>query len=310
MKSATSFISLASVALAGLYAAAPISATELWDPHLRGVDEGLAAGAAAPPGVYGVLDNYVASFAKFDKNGHKTGVKLDALIEVPVLLWQTGYKVFGADLSMAIAQPFDYTNLRVPGIAGLSDNAHWGTYNTIIVPVQLSWALPEDFHVATAFSIYADDASSAPGNAAAGGGVGSGNGYWTIEPSLGLSWLHDGWNLSMNIRYDYNFKNHKTDYTSGKEIAIDYTMAKTIGKWTVGLGGHAQNQINSDSGAGAIEEGCPANNGCKIRNYGIGPLIGYQFGGLELLAEYNANISTKNQVGGNFVNVRLVTALW
>ncbi len=287
----------------------PAAATELWDPHLRGVDEGLAAGAAPPPGVYGVFDNYWATFVQRDAGGNRTGAKLDALVEVPIVLWQTGYQVFGADLSMAMAQPFDYTDLRVPGMAALSDNAHWGTFNTLLIPVQLSWTLPNDFHVSSNLTVAVDDASSAPGNSPAGGGVGSGNGYWTLEPNFGISWLHDGWNLSMNVHYDYNFKNSKTDYRSGQQIAIDYTIAKTIGKWTLGVGAYQENQLNDDSGAGAIAAGCPAQSGCKVANYGLGPLVGYQFGGIEIVAEYNQSIHTESDVGGNIFNVRMVAPL-
>jgi hypothetical protein len=287
----------------------PAEAAELWDPHLRGVDEGLVAGATPPPGVYGVLDNYWATFVQRDAGGNRTGAKLDALVEVPVVLWQTGYQVFGADLSVAMAQPFDYTNLRVPGTPDLSDNAHWGTYNTLLVPIQLSWALPNDFHVSGNLTVYIDDASSAPGNPPAGGGVGSGNGYWTLEPNVGISWLHDGWNLSMSVHYDYNFKNSKTDYHSGQQIAIDYTVAKTIGKWTLGVGAYQENQLTDDSGAGAAAAGCGNKNGCKVSNYGIGPLVGYQFGGIEIVAEYNHGIYTESDVGGNIFNVRMVTAL-
>jgi hypothetical protein len=299
----------AAAALVVQMTCAPAMATELWDPHLRGVDEGLSSGASVPPGVYGVMNNYWASFTKYDANGNKMGVNLDALVEIPIVLWQTGYQVFGADLSVAIAQPFDYSNLRVPGLASVSDNAHWGTYNTTLVPYQLSWKLPNDLHVSTSLSVVVDDASSSPGDPPPGGGVGSGNGYWTLEPTLGVSWLHDGWNLSLNAHFAYNFKNDKTDYRSGQELAIDYTITKKLGQWIVGVGGYQENQLTSDTGTGAIAEGCPAKNGCKVTNYGIGPLVGYQFGGVEIMAEYNHGIYTENDVGGNIFNLRLVTAL-
>jgi len=292
-----------------MFSSSPAWATELWNPHLPGSEEGLAPGAPLPPGVYGVLNNFLVSFDAFDKNGHKTGVKLNALAEVPIVVWQTGYKVLGADLSVAVAQPFDYTNLKVPGVARLSNNGHWGTFNTVLVPYNLSWTLPDDFYVSTNLTVNVDDATSSPGNPPSSGAAGSGNGYWTLEPSLGVSWLHDGWNLSMNSHYNYNFENGKTHYKSGQDIQIDYTAVKTIGKWTVGLGAHQVNQLNSDSGAGAIAAGCQSRGGCMVAKYGIGPLIGYQFGEIEIMAEYNHNIHTKNDVSGNLFNIRLVTAL-
>jgi len=282
---------------------------ELWDPHLRGVDEGLAAGALPPPGVYGVLDNYWAAYSQFDNAGHKTGVSLDALVEVPIVLWQTGIKVFGADYAVAMAQPFDYTSVRALNSAALSNNGHWGTFNTILVPASLAWTLPDDFHVSAGLTVYVDDASSSPADPPAYGGVGSGNGFWTLQPDFGVSWLHDGWNLSLNAHYSYNFEDTKTHYTSGQEIAIDYTIAKSFDKWTLGLGAHQENQLNGDSGAGAIAAGCPGRGGCKVNNFGIGPLVGYQFGGIEIFAQYDQNLYTENDVAGGIFNIRLVTAL-
>lgn len=308
MRMLTKSALLASVTVFGfLSVVSSAQATELWDPHLRGVNEGLAAGAALPPGVYGVLNNYWAAYDQFGPGGHKTGNKLDVLVEVPIVLWQTGYQILGADLAVAVAQPLDYTDLKVPNSASLSANGHWGTFNTIFIPFQLSWTLPENFHVAANLTVYADDATSSPGDPPGGGGIGSGNGFWTLEPTLGASWLQDGWNFSISAHYDYNFKNHKTDYHSGQELAIDYTIAKTLGKWTVGIGAHQENQLTNDSGSGAT--GCAAKKGCKVQNYGIGPLVSYQFDNMALQLIYNQNIHTQNDVAGTIINVRLVTAL-
>lgn len=291
-------------AFAAAVAVAPASAGELWDPHLRGVDEGLAAGALPPEGVYGVLNNYWAAYDQYDYNAKQTGVKLDALVEVPIVLWSTGDKVLGADYAVAFAEPFDFTNVRAASVSALSDNGHWGTYNTVLVPAILSWNLGNDWHAKGAFTIYADDASTSPAHPPVYGGVGSGNGFWTFEPDLGVSWLHDGWNVSLGASYSINTTDTKTHYHTGGELAIDYTATKSVGKWILGIGAHSENQLTADSGAGAA--GCAARNGCKVSNYGIGPLVGYSFGGLELMAEINQNLHTENDVAGTIFNLRMV----
>jgi len=298
---------VASLAVIGLALTGSVaSAEELWDPHLRGVNEGLAAGALPPPGVYGVLDNYWAGYDKYNASGNKTGVKLDALVEVPIVLWAPGVKILGADYAVALAQPFDYTSVSVNG-AG-QNTGHWGTFNTVVVPGELSWALPNDFHVKAGLAVYVKDASSSPGHNGDGQGVGAGNNFWTFEPGIGVSWLSDGWNLSIDSHFDTSTKNTTTDYQSGDEIAIDYTAAKTIGKWTFGVGAHEINQLNSDTGTGTTtaSTNCAANKGCKVESYGAGPLIGYQFGGVSITGEYNHNIYTQNDVAGEIFNVRLV----
>jgi hypothetical protein len=67
------------------------------------------------------------------------------------------------------------------------------------------------------------------------------------------------------------------------------------GKW--GAGGYSENQISSDTGEGATLIGCPAKGGCKASSYGAGPLVGYNFGGLYALAEYNFPIAAKSDFG-------------
>jgi len=296
---------LGAVVMAGAVTfAAQASAEELWDPHLRGVNEGLAAGALPPPGVYGVLDNYWASYQMRDMNGKVVpGTSLSALVEVPIVLWSTGIKILGADYAVAIAQPFDYTSYQPLGGTG---GGNWGTFNTILIPGQLAWTFG-DLHVKAGLSIYLDDASSTMADLVNGkklsGGLPSGNGFTTIQPDLGISWLADGWNISadlhLSVPVDATTATNYS-YQSGDEFAADYTVSKTLGKWTVGLGLHQENQLDADTLNGVTV----ANS--QVTNIGMGPLVGYQFGGVNVLAEWNHNLYTENDVAGDIFNVRFI----
>ncbi|MBX9349575.1 transporter [Chromobacterium vaccinii] len=300
MKPAKMIAQAASVAIACLLPHSSANGQELWDPHLRGVNEGLAAGVLPPKGVYGVLNNYWTWVDKYDHNGDKTGLRVRALIELPEVLWSTGLKVFGADYAVAIAQPIDYTTLSGDG---LPPNGRWGTFNTILVPGQLSWTLPNNLHLKASLAVYLPTGSSSPRRLPNGTYLGAANGFWTLQPGLALSWLHNGWNLSMDATYAYNFRNPDTQYKSGQQLAIDYTVAKTIGKWTIGLGGYQENQLSDDSGSGAAA--CAQTGGCRASNYGIGPLLGYQLGKVKLMAIYNHGFRTTSDVGGDSFNLRL-----
>ncbi|MDD3371756.1 MAG: transporter [Alphaproteobacteria bacterium] len=276
-------------------------AEQLWNPHLRGTDEGLIAGMVPPKGVYFINNSYFVSWKEYDGRGKYMGYKLDGYVDVPIVIWNPGFKVLGADYAVAIAQPFDFTSLSGPGVA--SGNGHWGTYNTVVVPGLLSWALPGGFHVKTGLAVYVDDASSSPAHPRTDGGVGSGNSFWTLEPRLGVSWLHDGWNFSVDLSFDYNLKDTKTNYDSGNIFNAEYTVTKNLGKWTVGLGAYQQNQVNKDKLNGVKLPG-------KTRlGYGMGPILGYNFGPVSVEATYNFNITTHNDFGGNVMNVRLVVPL-
>lgn len=299
---------LAAAALMGaVMASSTASATELWDPQLKGVNEGLAAGALPPKGVYFILNNYWANYQKRDGDGNRVhGTNLTALVEVPVLLWSTGLKVFGADYAVGIAQPIAYTDFEAQG----KGSGNWGFYNTILIPGQLSWKI-DDFFIKPGLSIYLDDASTTPADLVKGkrlnGGLPSGNGYTAVQPDLGLSWLHDGWNLSADLHLTIPVDaTHAPgyEYKSGVQFSGDYTATKTIDKWTFGLGAHQQNQLNSDTLNGReVKDSI-------VASYGIGPIIGYQFGGLSVMATWNHNVYTQNDVGGDFLNLRFVAPLF
>jgi hypothetical protein len=298
-------VTVAALAAAGLaMAAGSASATELWDQHLRGVESGLAAGALPPEGLYFILNNYVAAFKQYGPADGKSGMKLDAVVEVPILLWNTGVKVLGAEYGVAIAQPIDYTRIGIANNPNIGDNGHWGRFNTYLVPVILSWALPYDLHIKGSFGVWLDNASSSPGHGPSRGGVGSGNGFTTFEPGLGISWLHDGWNISAQAYYDTSTKNDRTNYQSGDQIAVDYTATKTIDNWTVGLGAFQLNQIQRDKRNGV------SLSGSVSQSYGLGPIVGYDFGPVSLQATYNHYLLIHNDVGDNVLNVRAVVPLF
>lgn len=282
---------LVSIAMATLVA--PVCAMELWDPHLRGVNEGLAAGALPPKGLYFINDSYWATYQLYDGHGNSIkGTDLNAYVDVPILVWVPGCKFLGADYGVAVAQPFDFTSFE-----GLED--HWGTFNTVLVPGILSWALPYDFHIAGSFAVYADDATSAP-RLKGQNYIPNGNGFWTFEPGIGVSWLHDGWNISADFHIDFSTENNDTHYQSGNEIWVDYTLTKTIGKWTFGAGAYQENQISDDTkdGKNVLNK--------TFTNFGAGPIVGYNFGPVIATASYNWGIITHNDVGGDWFNLRFV----
>ena len=49
--------------------------------------------------------------------------------------------------------------------------------------------------------------------------------------------------------------------------------------------------------------------GSRVTNYGMGPILGYNFGPCSLMLMYNWDLLTKNDVGGENFNARLVVPL-
>ncbi len=317
------------VAAAAAVLVAPAFATELWDPHLRGINEGLAAGALPPPGVYFINSSQFApdyhqygNLFNASQAAHGGGIAtspsghsnsnlgLFAYVDIPVLLWVPGCKFLGADYAMAIAQPFDYTTLRVKGLTPSGTavtGAQWGNFNTVLVPYELSWKLPCDLFVKTGLGIDLNDPTNSPATATTlGPGIfaPSGNGTYTFEPTLGISWLHAGWNLSADIHYAFQTKDTGTDYQSGQQLAIDYTVTYTCGKWTFGGGVGQETQTTCDNWKGNTLPDSKANA------WTAGPIVGYNFGPCSMEFIYNFPVYINNDVGGPWAVLRLVVPLW
>lgn len=164
----------------------PAFSNELWDYHLRGLDEGLAGGIVVPPGLYfintfvwapsfhsyGVADS-IGVYHEGDANAN---TKVFAFVDVPVLLWSPGCKLLGADYAAAVAETFDYTSFRIQtgqnGINPSGPNAEfgssqWGAANTTLVPIILGWHLSPQLHISTGLAIGLNDGTSSPGDSVA-----------------------------------------------------------------------------------------------------------------------------------------------
>ncbi|HVI52860.1 MAG TPA: transporter [Candidatus Sulfotelmatobacter sp.] len=299
----------AGMALGVLGTAPAVVAEENWSPHLPGVDQGLAAGALPPPGTYFINSTLNADYRYADNSGTKQGTRASIFVDVPIILWNPGVQVLGADYSAALAQPFTHVDTLSNG-STVARN--WGLFETIAVPGMLSWSLPNDFHVKTGLAVYIPDGTAQKQkNTSANGtyaGVANSINYWSLEPSVGLSWLHDGWNIGAELNYDYNFKNTQTGYTSGDVLVVDYTLTKTIGPWTVGLGGYSVNQLEDDkSSIASVQSSIDANGGFRQAKYAAGPILGYNFGPFAVTGAYNHAIGeTKNTVNGDSFWTRVV----
>jgi len=262
------------------------NAVENWTPYTDGIGIGSAAGALPPPGVYFQNTTYYADIKSHDGSGNYNGTHITATVDVPVLLWAPDFKILGAQYAAAIVQPFDTVNTTTAGVT----HNNSGLFETVISPVNLSWELPNDLHFSTGLGVYVPDGSfdkNKPGAPAS-------SNFWAFEPSVGISWLHDGWNLSAKLLTDINLKNTDTNYTSGQVADVDLTASKTWGKWTAGLGVYERYQYTDDT-----QNGAKVGNGNRAQEFGLGPVVGYNFGPIAVEAFYTQAVSWKNESAGN-----------
>ncbi|MGC8495021.1 MAG: SphA family protein [Syntrophobacteraceae bacterium] len=315
-------------------------ANELWDFHERGSDEGLAVGILPPPGLY-FINNAIFGGAtnQYDNGGRaEPGVKLNGFLDIPILLWTPGCQFLGATYGAAIAQPFDQVTLRLspPATPATFTGNQWGAYNTVLVPFILSWQVPCHLFVSTSFSIGLNDGTTSPADSAAAqpgeqfkqlvlfskdmrnAYAWSSNGSYQFTPTLGLSWLYRGWNLSAELAYTFYTKDTDTNYQTGDQFWADYTLTYTWGRWTFGVGAEQQNQVFNDkfdslvyNSAGQVigTTGYRSQAGSMAVNYGVGPILGYNFGPCSIMLIYNFPVTIKNDTGSEGLNFRLIIPL-
>jgi len=261
---------------------------------------------------------YFADFDNYDKAGDKfPDSSVHAFVEVPILLWAPGVKLLGGNYALGIAQPLVRTSAgsAFSSLVG-SGAGEWGFFNTILIPGQISWALPNNLFIKAGLMVGLSNGSTNIKDALKGdlhkGGLPTSNAYSTLIPQFGISWLKDGWNLSAEIDVSIPLEATETDmaggakyyYKSTQTLMADFTAAKTLdNNWTFGLGAHLQTDLGHDRNR--INDVRQETH--RTLNFGFGPLVAYDFdNGVQLLAVYQHDFKVKNDVGGEIVNFRLV----
>jgi hypothetical protein len=297
------------VATAGVVAAAGWAgqalAVEGNTPYLPGVSAGTPVGALPPPGFYFADDNVIINGGLRNNSNNNLPANVTAYLNIPSVLWAPGINILGATYAAVLIQPYSEQNLDLTGVGG-GKQIQQGLFNTIFVPVQLSWNF-HPFFVSTGLGIYANDGYTQIQPVFSGTGVllghksaGIANDFWTFEPDVAVSYLDNGWDFTAKAVFDFNTKDTDTNYSSGTVFYLDLTASKNIGKWNVGIGGNFTQQITKDTGFGAPSS---AAGGGEVEHVLLGPLVGYNFGPVEVDFKALFGIQAENTFNASFYHI-------
>jgi hypothetical protein len=238
-----------------------------------------ASAGVPPPGIY-MFDQVFTYQSNLVGPGtaalnppgtRQTGIQ--AAVDVQGFLFVPGWTFLGGTYDFVFVQPFIQQDVGSPANAQAS-----GMFNTILIN-ELAWKLgTSGFAVKTGVSVGIPDGTTTGANKL--GNVA--NPYWTFQPELILSYLKDGWNLSVAVYDEINTENTLTHYTTGNQLHADFTATKTIGKWTFGPVAYFDGQITDDS----CPISCQAFYGTqetllhaqRTSVWAVGGLLGYDFG--------------------------------
>ena len=258
-----------------------------------GASMGVPIAAPAPAAGIAISSRTGLSFQKFfDENGNETPTDItirDTVLQFAII---PGSEVLGGQYRAFVSIPFiDIEAENVPTPFGLANGSNSGFGSIEIRPVDISWETAPGVFVNAGLSVFT------PGDWDETRLVNPGQNFWSISPSVGVSYLRDGWNLSAHLIYFSNFENEDNGYKSGDEVNLNLTAMKDFGNgWSVGAVGYLREQVSGDENPDGAYGGVVAGDASQS---GLGISVSKQVGPMNFNAMYSKDLSARNSGGGD-----------
>jgi hypothetical protein len=259
-------------------------------------------GAAIPPfpGLYFLSqsDYYTANRLN-DGHGNKNGTQADisSLSETMRFLYVSDLHVLGADVWGQFVLPMVHVSSKVSshGFSVLDSSAN--ALADITFTTALAW------HEGPHTFIVGLDVAAPTGSYDSTRSLNVGLNHWAIMPTLGYKYFNpEGLELSLVPRFIFNTENSATDYTSGKELEMDYAIGQHFGPVRLGAVGYLYQQITKDSGPSV------AADGNKAAGFAMGPSIGYEFSpAFKIDGSWEHEFYTANKSQGEYLWLNIAT---
>lgn len=281
---------LVGLAISSVFVSQAVNATEGGGSIYPMGAENFLSGALPTPGFYPVMYlNHYSAYKIKDNDGNNVAppnFKVTANVIAPRLIWVTGNTLWGGQVAHALMLPLVNLDVR----AGASSQSKTGIGDLNITPLVLGY-----HHNANLHSVVALDVFAPTGRFNKTDMTNIGRNYWMIEPVYTASYIDPaGWNADFKMMYDFNFKNTDTNYKSGQEFHVDYSVGYGFKQnWVAGVGGYVYKQITNDE-----------QNGVKLPNskgqaFAIGPSIKYDNGkGMFIVAKWQKEMNVENRPEG------------
>lgn len=292
---------LASACLFSISTITLARAAEYYSPMQPGVSTGVPAGALPPPGLYGNVDTYFQTGRVKNGNGKNIpGVKLNGADITGQLLYVPGWRFLGANYAMRLTMPFNLNTIKTSSGDGPNSITGYGMFNTILTPEMLSWNIGGPNFIGEGLSVYIPDGDFRHAANSEGQQIETqdsiANNYWTFEPNIAYSYLGGGWNFTLNNTFDFNTKDTTTNYQTGDIYYLDYTIAHSFGRVTLGVIGNYVQQFTPDkqNGQKVADTGGTGGYGNEYMHASIGPILSYEIGKSTITIRYLYGFAGKN----------------
>ncbi|WP_346433450.1 transporter [Chenggangzhangella methanolivorans] len=117
-----------------------------------------------------------------------------------------------------------------------------------------------------------------------------------------MSYTGDGWNLTANLLWGITWDTSKfAGNKTANGFNLDLTATKTFGKWEIGAVGFGSTEYDRPNNA----------LGGKMKQFAVGPLVGYNFGPVILQAYLTRDVYQRNMGGKDTRGwTRVIIPLW
>ena len=296
---------LIAVALAALPSALQAQA----DAHYVPGVEGIKCATLPPPGFY-FRDYNVFYYADQINNGagKSTGGDPQAVVyaNVPRVIWITDKKLLGGYYGGDVVVPVEFQSVKnIPTPGGPFKSSTFGLAD-MYAENTLSWH-PGQFDIGSAVGLWLPTgASAAPPSTRVG------QGFWTPELTLGVTWYTDEaktWAISALNRYEFNSEDRDTHITPGQAWTLEWGVSKAVTKTIdCGLVGYYQQRVTASKGdypmgGGAVmlaQQEFPYS-----RVAGVGPEVNVEFPIVTASLRYYYEFMADNRFQGHTVTLTL-----
>jgi len=243
---------LSAVAVIGLTILLPALASAQFQGHNLKGDNGLLSGSQPPPGLY-TLASYYRYSGDSLRNSNGDEIVLDPQQRsaitatgffVPIVLYVTKAKVFGADYGFLVAPGFLNKRVEAP-ILSLDDQSNTKLTDTYFQPVRLGWHRKQSDYLA-GLGFFAPT-----GDYTFRGDHNSGLGMWSFELFAGATFFFDEkktWHFATTAFYETHTNKMDTQIRVGDILTLEGGLGRSFlgGGAQLGVAYYAQWKVTSD----------------------------------------------------------------
>ncbi len=252
--------------------------------------ETLAIAALPPPGTY--LLNYTTYYtaSRFNDGAGKELIpnfSVGAFANIFRFIQIFEEPVLGAKFGMQLFVPIVDLDARAAGAKGHKT----GVGDLIVNPFIFGWNF-NNFHIVATMDTFLPTGGFNKNDVA-----NIGRNYFTFEPLVAFSYFdpNGGPEFDLKVMYDFNTKNHATDYQSGQEFHMDFAAGYNFNPITLGLNGYYYLQTTNDYQFGSIV----GPDGFKGEVFAIGPMIRYTAGQIPITFQWQHEVFSRYRPEGD-----------